>query len=201
MADKQIREWRGIDNVVYAKVISDTEEGIEFGEVKPLAGVSALSKTTASSRETHYYDNIPANVISSTGADEVTLTLSAIPMEVLAEVNGQFYDEATGMMVEGDAETSYFALGYRTQKDNDDEVLVWRFKGMFSIPDANHNTRNDGAEANGDEITYTGIQTTHKFAKTGKGAKSIVVDVALGKADVSTFFNEVTTPDTLKVKA
>ena len=70
---------------------------------------------------------------------------------------------------------------------------------MFSIPDQTNNTENEGTDANGQELVYTGINTTHKFVNNeNKGAKAIVVNTALGLADVSDFFDEVKTPDTLK---
>lgn len=200
MAEKQIREWRGICDVVIAKLVKDDENGYEAGEVMPLAGVATLSRTTEFSQEEHYYDNMPATIVKGIGADEVTMSVSALSMEIRAFINGQYYDAETGMMVEGDAETEYFALGYKTQKDNGDEVYVWRHKGTFSIPDSNHNTMDSGTEANGDEIVYKGIMTTHKFAKTGKGCKAINVEVALGLVDTSDFFATVQTPDTVKAK-
>ena len=193
-----IREWRGVEKLVYAKVIEDTEEAYSTGVVKPLAGVATIERTTEASTESHYYDNRAAININSTGSDEVTLTVSTIPIEILADVTGQYYDETTGMMVEGEREQGYFAIGYIASKDNNDPVYVWRLKGTFSVPDSSHNTRDDGTDANGDEIVFTGIHTTHVFAKNGASAKAVVVDVAQGKSDVSKFFDTVTTPDTLK---
>lgn len=199
----EITEYRGISDLVYAEVTKDNNEsgsgeGYVTGTVKSLAGVAELSRTTESSSEAHYYDNIPAIVINSTGADEVTITTSAIPFEVLADITGQIYDNTKGAFIEGERATKYFALGYKTQKTNGDEVYVWRLKGQFNIPDSTHATQNDGTDANGQEITYTGISTTHKFTATGKGAKALNVDVAKGLADVSEFFDTVTTPDTLE---
>jgi phi13 family phage major tail protein len=144
---------------------------------------------------------MPAVVISSTGSDEVTITTSAIPFEVLAKITGQNYDDATGALIEGPRDNKYFALGYKTKKTNGDEVYVWRYKGQFSIPDSTYATEDDGTDANGQEITFTGISTTHKFTKTGKGAKALNVDLGQDKANVSTFFDTVTTPDTLQAKA
>lgn len=201
----EITEYRGIEGLVYAEVTKDnndsgTGEGYVTGTVKPLAGVAELSRTTESSSEPHYYDNIPAIVINSTGSDEVTITTSAIPFDVLAEITGQVYDTTTGALIEGARDNKYFALGYKTKKTNGDEVYVWRLKGQFNIPDSTHATENDGTDANGQEITYTGISTTHKFTKTGKGAKALNVDLGKGLADVSAFFSTVTTPDTLQAK-
>ena len=197
----EIFEYRGVEGLVYAEVTKDDETEYITGEVKPLAGVAEIGRTTETSSEAHYYDNVPAIVISSTGADEVTCTVSAIPLDVLADITGQGYDETTGTFIEGEREVKYFALGYKTKKTNGDEVYVWRYKGTFGVPDSTHATEDDGTDANGQEITYTGISTTHKFTKTTKRAKAINVDVGLNKADVSTFFDEVTTPDTLKAKS
>lgn len=208
----EITEYRGVEGLVAAEVLVDDNEtntagegetanhGYVTGDVFSIAGVAEISRTTESSNESHYYDNMPAIVISSTGADEVTITASAIPFDVLAKITGQNYDDATGTLIEGARDNKYFALGYKTKKTNGEEVYVWRFKGTFNIPDSTFATEDDGTDANGQEITYTGISTTHKFTKTGKGAKAINVDLGKDLADVSTFFDAVTTPDSLEAK-
>ena len=72
---------------------------------------------------------------------------------------------------------------------------------MFSIPNEEANTKTDGTDSNGQELTYTGITTTHKFTKNGnKGANALVTDDGLGLANVSTFFSTVTDPDTIAAK-
>lgn len=197
----EIFEYRGVEGLVYAEVTADDDESYTTGTVKQLAGVAEIGRTTETSSEPHYYDNVPAVVVSSTGSDEVTCTVSAIPLEVLAEITGQQYDSNLGVLIEGERETKYFALGYKAKKTNGKEVYVWRYKGQFSIPDSTHATEDDGTDANGQEITYTGISTTHKFTKTGKRAKAMNVDLEADKANVSTFFDTVTTPDTLTAKS
>ena len=199
MAD--IFEYRGVEGLVYAEVTADDDKSYTTGEVKPLAGVAEIGRTTETSSEPHYYDNVPAVVVSSTGSDEVTCTVSAIPLDVLEEITGQQYDSNLGVLIEGERVTKYFALGYKAKKTNGKEVYVWRYKGQFSIPDSTHATEDDGTDANGQEITYTGISTTHKFTKTGKRAKAMNVDLEADKANVSTFFDTVTTPDTLTAKS
>lgn len=198
---KEIYEYRGVENLVCAEVLKDDSDAYETGEVFDIAGVAELGRTTENSSETHYYDNQPAIVIDSVGADTVTCTVSAIPLDVLAKITGQTYDEETGTFIEGQRDSKYFALGYKTKKTNGNEVYVWRYKGKFSIPDSTHTTETDGTDANGQEVVFTGINTTHKFTKTGKSAKAINVDVALGKADVTTFFTKVTTIDDLETVA
>lgn len=204
---QEIVEYRGVEGLVAAEVLYDNNEttgtegtvGYVTGAVFAIAGVAEISKTTDSSSETHFYDNIPAVVITNNSSDTVTINASAIPMDVLATITGQVYDSATGSMIEGTRDLKYFAIGYKTKKTNGDEVYVWRYKGTFNVPDQTSATENDGTDANGQELVFTGISTTHKFTKTSKGAKAMNVDVAKGLANVSTFFDTVTTPDTLTV--
>lgn len=196
---QEIVEYRGVEGLVCAEVLSDdnADDGYTTGDVFAIAGVAEISKTTDSTDEAHYYDNMPAVVISNTASDEITISASAIPMDVLATITGQVYDDTTGALIEGPRTPKYFAIGYITKKTNGDLMYCWRLKGRFNLPDQTNVTEDDGTDANGQEIVYTGISTTHKFTKTGKGAKALVVDVAKGLADVSSFFTQVTTPDTL----
>lgn len=193
----EVKEYRGIRGLVYAEVTKDDKDTITFGEVKELVPVAELSRTTETSSETKYYDNVPASVIDSTGSDEVTITGSAIPFDVLAEITGQIYDATLGMFVEGEREAKYFAIGYITKKTDGSEVFVWRLKGKFNIPDSTHATENDGTDANGQELTYTGINTSHKFTKTGKSAKAVNIDTTVNAVAEADFFDTVKTPDTV----
>lgn len=195
-----VTEYRGVNNLVYAEVTADDENAYTAGEVKPLAGVATISRTTSSSVEAHYYDNAPKVLISAAGSDEVTLTVSAIPLEVYADITGQTWDDTHGCVVEGPRTQKHFAIGYETKRTDGSKVYVWRLKGMFSIPDTESSTEDDGTEASGQEITYTGIETTHAFTATGKGAKAVVVDDALGLAKTSIWFDAVVTPDTIATK-
>lgn len=194
----EIQEYRGVRGLVAAEVTTDTLEAFECGTPFAVAGVAELSRTTETTSETHYYDNVAAIVIDSTGADEVTITASAIPFDALAKLTGQTYDEAKGMFVEGERQAKYYAIGYITEKTDGTEIFVWRLKGKFNIPDSTHATKDDGAEANGQELVFTGINTTHKFDAIGnKTAKAVNVDTSVNKVAEADFFGEVQTPDTV----
>lgn len=196
----QIYEYRGVSGLVYAPVTQDDSNGFATGTVKPLAGVAEISKSTESSNEAHYYDNLPAVVVSSTGSDEITISASAIPYDVLAEITGQYYDSNTGMFVEKERTPGYFAIGYQTKTTSGDLMYVWRLKGTFNIPDQTNQTEDDGTDANGQEITFTGISTTHKFTKTNSPAKAITVNTAVNPVAESDFFGSVMTPDTVQAQ-
>ncbi len=200
MSEKVIREFRGARDAVFAEVIQDTLESFETGEVKPLAGLQEVSRATETSSEAKYYDNAPAIVINSTGSDEIKLVVSALNLETLAEITGQDYDADKGVLIEGERKPKYFALGYITKLTDGTERYVWRLKGTFSIPDETAATEDDGTDSNNQEVTYTGVNTVHKFDATKKTAKALVVDERDGKADLTNFFKQVTTIDTLQTK-
>lgn len=198
---KTYRNWRGVSDLV-AVEIKDTSEAYEaVGDVFDIAGLAELSRSTENSSETVYYDNQPALVIDSVGADTITCSCSAIDLPVLAKLTGQKYDEELGMFIEGERESKYFAIGYKTQRTDGSEVYVWRNKVSVNIPDQTNSTKTGGTESAGNELTFTGIMTTHKFEKTGKGCRAVQVELAEDKVDVSTFFETVQTPDTIVAKA
>lgn len=195
---KQYFEYRGVSNAVFAEITKDDAEGFTTGTVKDFTGVSEIGKTTESSSETHYYDNLPAIVVDSVGSDELSISASGIPFDVLAEITGQYFDADNGMFVEQEGNVKYFAFGYITDKTDGTKVLVWRLKGKFSIPDLNSITKDDGTTANGQSLTYTGISTVHKFTANNKPARAVNIDTSVN-TDMSpeAFFATVQTPDTI----
>ena len=62
-------EYRGVRDVVCAEVITDTADKFEVGTPFSMIWASEISKDTTTSTDTHYYDNMPAIVITSTGSD------------------------------------------------------------------------------------------------------------------------------------
>ena len=212
MPNNEIFEFRGVDNLVYAEVTGDDNEvsgGYTTGTVKTLSPVATIAKSTDSSNEAHYYDNNPMIVVSSEAADEITLTVAPPSLETLAEITGKSFDANTGMMVDGERVVKYFAIGYRTKGTDGKYRYVWRLKGTFGIPDEQNETENDGTDTTNTELTFTGIATTHKFTK-GKyngtswekaRVKGVIVDERFDKADLSTFFDTVQTPDTVTAKS
>ena len=196
----EVFEFRGVDNLVFAEVTSDNAEGYVTGDVKPLSPVAEIGKTVETSSEAKYYDNKAMLTINSEGADEISLTVAPLDIEVLAEICGKYYDATTGMMVDGERQNKYFAIGYRTKGTDGAYRYVWRLKGTFNIPDETVATENDGTDSNNQELTFTGISTTYAFTKGG-ACKGIVVDGRKAKADVSTFFETVQTPDSVKAGA
>jgi phi13 family phage major tail protein len=206
-----VDEFRGTDDLYYAEVLYDNNDstpegqaGYVTGTVKRLAPVAEISKSTETASDTKYYDNKPAFTINAEGADTVTLNIPALDLATLADITGKQIDAATGAFMDGESKPKYFALGYRLGLTDGTYRYVWRYKGSFAIPDETSQTKNAGTDSNGQELTYTGISTEHKFTKATDSQgnpmsqKAIVVDERDGKADLSDFFDTVTTIDTIQ---
>lgn len=196
-------EFKGTDNLFCAEILTDDNEsgsGYTTGTVFKLAPVAEISKTTETSSETKYYDNAPANTITVSGADTVTLTVPALPLAVLGYITGKSVDATTGALMDGQPETKYFALGYRLGLTDGTYRYVWRYKGTFAQPDETSVTKNNTADANNQSLVYTGVMTQHVFTKPSAAQKALVVDERDDLADLTTFFTTVTTIDTLTAK-
>ena len=190
-------DWRGIRGLVAAELLTDAAGGVTYGTPFPICGTAVLTKTTETSSATKFYDNVAAIVIQGNGSDEVGIEGSAIPMDVRAKLFGEYYDETTGMYVEGEPVTKYFAIGYITEMTDGTEMYVWRLKGTFSYPEDEHATKDDGTDSTGNTITYTGVNTQCRFVKTGKTAKAVYLPGAKYAAGEAAFFEQVQTPDTI----
>ncbi|MBR1453609.1 MAG: hypothetical protein IJ593_03080 [Lachnospiraceae bacterium] len=192
---EKTKEFRGIENLVYAEVTADTADSFTCGTVKPLAPVAELTRETENNSESHYYDNKPLIVINAVGVDTVTIQTAVLPLEVLADITGRTYDDTKGMLVEGKRTEKYFAIGYKTKATDGSYRYVWRLKGSFAIPSSEHSTENADTDANGQELVFTGMQTAHKFANADNdGAFAIVVNGE--KTNDTSFFATVQDPDT-----
>lgn len=204
-ATQQVFEFRGVDSLYVAEVTQDDANGYVCGTPMYLAPVAEVGKTTDSSSEAHYYDNKAMIVINSESADTITITMAPPELAKLAQIIGKSFDATTGMMVDSPRQNKYFALMYRTKGTDGKYRYVSRLKGQFTIPDETSATENDGTDANNSSVTYTGIYTEHEFTKGSyngvswekSGVKGIVVDTRYGLANVSSFFSQVQTPDTI----
>lgn len=199
----KFEEYRGIRQLVIAELTETVgEDGTvteTYGEVQPLSGVQSVSGEVNESTETHYYDDMSAIVVDSEGDDTYTIVVSIPSKKTRALIEGTTYDEATGALISTKKVKRYFAMGFIAAKLNGDDEYNWIYKGKFSGGGRTHNTKNDGTDATNMEYTFTSIHTATAYAKGGN-CKYLSVDDD-GKADLSTFFDEVTTPDTLKAKS
>lgn len=190
----EYNEYRGVRGLVIAEITEDNGT-YTTGTWQRLSGVQNVALATTESSETHYYDNLPAIVVDSEGADELTLTISVLDNKTRALIEGRTYIEGVDMLVKTPKTNKLFALGFIGEKTNGKEEFNILYKGKFTGGNETHSTKNDGTEANNLEYTFTAIYTTSGIA-SGKPAKSVKVmasDKVTEAAVFGTFTEDVST--------
>lgn len=208
-------EFRGVEDLYFAHVIEDSEEKFTTTTPKRLAYVATIAKEVETSSETHFYDNKGMIVITAKGAETFTLTVAPPALGILAEITGQAFDATRGMLIEGAVTPRQFAIGYKAKGTDGFWRFVWKYKGMFSIPSEEVNTESDSIDTTNTELTFTAVNTIHKFAyrddveaaTSGSGVKytesvsGIIVDERYERAgNLDEWFTKVMTPDDVAVK-
>ncbi|MEE0264467.1 MAG: major tail protein [Acutalibacteraceae bacterium] len=196
--------YRGIKNAVIAKVTVDDEGNYTTGEVIRLMGATEISKDKKTSSETFFCDDLANGVTEATGETTIKVKGTIPSREVEAMISGVTYDKTNDAIIETPRTVSYFAFGYCYSLTDGTEILVWNFKGTFSVGTQNHKTKDDGTSSEQLELTYTGIDTIHKFKNIPDGenntkissARSYIVK-ATETITAEKFFTQVTTPDTI----
>ena len=179
-------EYRGVRGLVCAEVTKDDTTGYVAGTWEELSGVQAVSVAKTESSESKFYDNAPRIVIDAEGADEVTLTVSALANKTRAKIEGVDYNEAHDMVVDTPRQKKYFAIGFIGEKTNGTEEFVILYKGKFTGGAITRNTKDDGTETTNVEYTFTAIHTTGKIY-SGKSAKSITVPASTKVTEAKVF--------------
>jgi phi13 family phage major tail protein len=154
----------GLDNVVIAKVLSDSAEGITFGEVIPLKGAVNATVNPNSDVAVDFADNGPFFSASNRGNTELNLEMIDVDVDVLAQLLGQ--RKVNGITVETPLDqSSDYALGFRVWlagKDangNNRYQYFWYAKGKFSVPET-------GGETKTDSLNFGHISVTAQFVQT-----------------------------------
>ena len=190
-------EYMGFDNLVMAEVTEDTLEAFTTGEVEVLAPAGSIKKSTPREQKASSYDNQTYIVIKSEGDDTVELVVPILPLSIESKLTGADYDPETGVLGnDGLPKTKYFAIGYRLLCSDNTYRYVWRLKGTVAMGDEEAKSK-EGTDSNNMTLTYTGVQTIHKFTATGKVCKDQVADERDGLLKYDQWFDQVVTPDTI----
>ena len=170
----------GLDNVVIAKVLSDSADGITFGEVKALKGAVNCTVNPNSDVAVDFADNGPFFSASNRGNTELNLEMIDVDVDVLAELLGQ--RKVNGVTVETPLDqSSDYAIGFRVWlagKDangNNRYQYFWYAKGKFSVPETGGETKTDSLNFGHISVTAQFVQT--QFVPNGQEAGTICTHI------------------------
>lgn len=133
----------GLKDLHYALLTSDDETETTYENVKKIAGaITANMSTTYNTAELRADDGV-AETAESKGITTVTLNTKDLPKEVKADLLGQTINN-DGVLMENDGDRPpYVAIGFRSEKANGEFRHVWLYKGKFTLPEENYETKQE----------------------------------------------------------
>jgi phi13 family phage major tail protein len=146
----------GLDMFHYAPIQSDDANGTTYGTSVHVPNITTANINFNSSIETFFADDGPREVYSQIGQVEVTINVADLSPQVYAFLIGANYQNGF-VDYTTNATAPDVAIGFRAQKSNGEYRYIWLMKGKFAVPNADHQTKQDGVEFQTQEITFRGV--------------------------------------------
>lgn len=160
----------GCDNLVYAPMTTeDTASAAPvYGEVVSAPGVMSININPNGSLETLFADDGPMESASTLGRIEVEIQKNELTSKNKADLLGHGID-ANGAVVYGDSDVPpYVAIGFRTLKSSGKYRYVWLYKGKFTEPEDNNETKGDSINFQADTISGQFTKLSYGYSVAGK---------------------------------
>lgn len=191
----------GCDNLVYA--VMTTEDTATSAPVydtpKPAPGVMHININPNASQETLFADDGPMETATTLGKIEVEIQKNELTTENRADLLGHIIDSNGGIVYSDSDIPPYVAIAFRTLKSNGKYRYAWLYKGKFTDPEEQNETKGDGINFQADTITGQFTRLNHEVS-IGSAKKRIWKyeldgDNEGAKADVmKTWFESVVMP-------
>lgn len=159
----------GCDNLVYA--IMTTEDTAttapQYAAVKPALGVISVNINPNASQETLFADDGPYDTATTLGKIDVEINKAELTTENKADLLGHQVD-SNGGIVYGDSDIApWVAIGFRTLKSNGKYRYVWLYKGKFTDPEDNNETKGDSINFQTDTISGQFVKLSNQITING----------------------------------
>jgi phi13 family phage major tail protein len=191
--------WRGLENVHVAVVTVDDDGNYTASDPEKLIPAGEMTKTVDSEKTNVWFDNAVWGTTGREGATDVNISGAGLRAAHRAFLTGKEIDEETGAIIDsGDFVEKYLAVGGEAQATDGTKEYFWFLKGTFLSPDEANKTEDESTDYNGTELVYSAVSTVHKFERTKKKCKRVIIDTKTSKLkDDADWFAQVVTPDIL----
>lgn len=192
----------GCDMFHVAKNLTNTVDECTFDTPFEIP-INAVTNDSAEEKATYYFSNHKHDVVvSGNGEEELGLVASQLPLETLAGLIGQVYEN--GAMLVGAKSKALHACMWRTELSDGKHRYHCAMLCDFSRPSNNANTK-EGTNANMLELTAS-VSFTVKEWETTNGNYAFMYtqmdEGAIEGVDLDTkWFEAVPTPDIIKAFA
>ena len=150
----------GLKNIHYSTLTTDTIDTIEYEAPVKIAGAITANINPNSSIDTLHADDNPFETAATTGQIELELNVADLPLAVQAALLG--HTLAAGRMKRSNSATPpYVAIGFESLKSNGSKKFIWLYKGKFSEPENNSQTKGESVEFQTPTITGSFVAREH----------------------------------------
>lgn len=192
-------EFVGVDNLHYAVITQDDQEGYLAATPLYLAPSAEIAGEAETANTPTYYDNKPGFNYVSEGITTLTITVSNIPAELMATLLGKKYDPVSGRVYDsGQPVPPQVAVGFRYNVGPNQHRYYWYLSGTFSGGAEEAATKTGDVDIRTYQLTFTAVATTHEWLIDGesKSLKRVFGDTSDGAFNGAGWFAQVQTPDT-----
>lgn len=193
----------GVSDLYVAAILADSLSAYTAGTPAYFAPVAEVGAEPATNQETQYADDNPYDVFVNEGETTLTLKVTGIPPEMLAQVLGKTFDATTGRVYDTGGTPPDYALGFKSKKSNGSYRYYWYLKGKFSAPSEAFQTQSDTPAPQTTEITFTAVRSTYNFdvGATNEEVKRVWGDDDTDAFDPTNWFAQVQVPGVASVSA
>ena len=163
---KSYEMGHGASRLQVAKVLTDTKAEYKLDKWVEIPGLEEVNGTYDKKTETFYADNKAAKNLTTEGAPTRKFTLlGKLDPYYIAYLNGDYYNEATGVYIEKKATAQQlFAVRYITDLTDGDQVFsTWFACSLTNRSEETDKTRSDSIEKTQTNLEFTCLDPVHKW--------------------------------------
>ena len=147
----------GLDNFHVARVLTDTAGGTTYDAAQRIINITQANINFNSGLSTFFADNGPAVAYSQLGEVDVTINIGDLTPAEYALLTGATRTTEGVVELDTAANPPELAVGFRAMKSNGEYRYIWLMKGKFSVPNANHQTKEASVNFQQQELMYRGL--------------------------------------------
>lgn len=190
----------GCDHAVVAKLTEGTDGTPTYSTIMQLPGLVKMNVNPNASLETMFYDDGPGDTASTLGKIEVEFEKNALATAESAFLLGHTVDTNGALVSAADDTPPWVALGFRSQKSDGTYKYVWLYKGKFSDPEMQNETKKDSINFQTDTIKGQFVKLNKEYTIGGKTRKPWKIeadegDTGLGTTLLSKWFDSPVLPN------
>lgn len=169
----------GLRDIYQADVIEDANGNETFGTPKRLAKAISAKLAVTLADGTLYADDGVDEQVSEFASAKLTLEVSDLADEDVADLLGATIDSATGIIYSSkDDQPKYKAIGFRAKKPGGKYRYLWFYKGKFAPPNDEFATKGEKVEFKSPSIEGT-FQTLNKNGQWKADKTALPTDSAV----------------------